>query len=471
MHGDGAVVVRGGLALEPLHPPQHGVDAPAGPHRLHDVEDQAGHPVAVAGGLGVVDGRLRQAVGLAPRGRSTLELRDHLRLAPPQFGVQQLPEQLVVPVPLASTVERDDEQVPAFQLFQRPAGPPPPDDGVAQRAGHPLEDRRSGEERHLGARHPVEELGAEVVVDVAVVAGERHRGLGPRAPGLHRQRRQVQTGGPALGAGHEGTDLVGVELDARLGQEIRGLIGTHREVGGADLHDPALGPQPGRRELEVVAGGEDEPRSGREGQGQLGDDVKALPAGDHLGVVDHERDGPVHERDGRHEVGYDGHAGPRGRQRPEHRRLQRFDAVEGHREVRQQDGGIVVVVVSRQPRHPRLASLHRLRQQRRLAVSRRRHDRDDAGTARVEDPIEQPAPRHDPGAHHRYVQLRLGKLEGGLRRRPPIGPGHPGAIASGRFRHLSEGTSSRVNHRPTSGRRAPGLSPRMGDDSGPADCR
>ena len=55
---------------------------------------------------------------LVPRRGPEVELGDHLRLAPPQLGQQQLAEQVVVAVPLPAPVERDDQQVAALQPLE-----------------------------------------------------------------------------------------------------------------------------------------------------------------------------------------------------------------------------------------------------------------------------------------------------------------------------------------------------------------
>ena len=104
-------------------------------------------------------------------GRPGVELRHHLRLPPQQLGVQQLTEQVVVAVPLAPAVERDHQQVAALQPIEHAAGSLAAHGHVAERTGQPVEDRRAGQERDVGPRHPVEELRAQVVAHEAVVAG------------------------------------------------------------------------------------------------------------------------------------------------------------------------------------------------------------------------------------------------------------------------------------------------------------
>jgi hypothetical protein len=111
VHGDAGIVLDQALVLEPRHPAQDGVGAASGPDGIGEGQDQPGDRVGVAGGLGMLDGDLGQAVGLAPRPRPPVELGDHLRLTPAELARQQLPEQEVVAVPLAPVVERQHQEV------------------------------------------------------------------------------------------------------------------------------------------------------------------------------------------------------------------------------------------------------------------------------------------------------------------------------------------------------------------------
>jgi hypothetical protein len=99
------------LVLEPRQPSEDGVDPPAGVGGDHQAGDQPGHPVGVAGGLGMVDGQLRQPVGLTPGRCPGVQAMDQLGLAPLQLGLEQLPEQMVVAVPLPVPVQRHQQQV------------------------------------------------------------------------------------------------------------------------------------------------------------------------------------------------------------------------------------------------------------------------------------------------------------------------------------------------------------------------
>ena len=114
--GDPRVALDQALGLEPLHPAHDGVGPPTRPRRVRQLQDQATHAVGVSAGLRVLDGDLRPAVGLVPRCGPEVQLGDELGLAPPELRRQQLAEETVVAVPVPVPVERDHQQVPAFQL-------------------------------------------------------------------------------------------------------------------------------------------------------------------------------------------------------------------------------------------------------------------------------------------------------------------------------------------------------------------
>ena len=93
--------------------------------------------------------RLGQAIRLVPRGRAEVKLVDHLRFSPHQLPAEELPEEMVVPVPLAVAVHRDDQEVPLLQALENPARPGAPDRRIAQGPAHPVEDGGAREKQHI----------------------------------------------------------------------------------------------------------------------------------------------------------------------------------------------------------------------------------------------------------------------------------------------------------------------------------
>ena len=163
-------------------------------------------PAAVAWRM-ASDGR---AVIAVPGGRPAVQRADARGLGERQLLPEQLREQVVVAVPDALAVERDEEEVGRLHLAQDPARVLAPGDRVAQGRAEAVEQRGSQEEgadlRGLAAEH----LGAEVVHDVAVVAREladELLGVGGSAT-PEGERGEVETGRPALGAFLEPSDGV-----------------------------------------------------------------------------------------------------------------------------------------------------------------------------------------------------------------------------------------------------------------------
>jgi hypothetical protein len=133
--------------------------------------DELRRLLAVAGRDRVPDRAVGVAVRQEPASRAPVQLRDHGRLGALQLASQELAEEVVVAVPLAALVQRDQEQVRPLDLGERGGGVAA-GDRIADRHAEPLEDRRAEEEVADVAAQPSEHLAAEVVDDVTVVAGE-----------------------------------------------------------------------------------------------------------------------------------------------------------------------------------------------------------------------------------------------------------------------------------------------------------
>jgi hypothetical protein len=134
---------------------------------------------------------------------------------------QDLREQVVVAVPAAGAVQRDEEQVGAVQVLEHVLAGGVAGDGLAQRATQPVEDGGLEQEGANLRRLSAEHLFGQVVHDVAVVAGEgvdERDGVGTPPK---RERRQLQGCDPALGARLQCCDVVGGELECGDVVEVR----------------------------------------------------------------------------------------------------------------------------------------------------------------------------------------------------------------------------------------------------------
>ena len=250
-------------------------------------------------------------------------------------------------------------------------------DRVAERSAHPVEDRGAGEERHLTVRDAVKEFRAQVITHVTVIAGKSEADLALPCAGPYRQRGDVQPGRPALGALDEFAGARHIGLHTCALKQRGCFLGAHRQIVGADLDDPALNAQACRRQRHFGARSQRELPSKRKVQGKLGYGVQAPFVRDRLDMVEHQGDRQTHRCDRGHEFGDDGDTGARGGQRPEHRRVNRFDPVQRNREGTQQNDGVVVSVIAGDPRHARPDPFGPLGQERCLAITGWGDDGDD----------------------------------------------------------------------------------------------
>jgi hypothetical protein len=147
-HGHRPVASQQPLVLEPAKPAAGGIHPPGAVGGQGQPPDQPGDPIGVPGGLGMVDRRLRQPVGLAPGGRPGVQHWDQLGLTPAQLGGEQLLEQMVVAIPAALAIQGDQQQVGLLQPGQDLSGSGGVQDPIARRPAHPLQHRRAGQERH-----------------------------------------------------------------------------------------------------------------------------------------------------------------------------------------------------------------------------------------------------------------------------------------------------------------------------------
>jgi hypothetical protein len=162
--------------------------------------------------------------------------RDEVGLAFLELVAQEVGEEVVVAVPLAARVERNEEEVLLLQAGERLGGALLRERCVAEGRREPLENRGADEERPQLARLALEHLRHEVVDDVAVVAGERLDERMRVSPAAERERGQVKAGSPPLRTLVEQADVVGLEAEAQDSVEERlCLLHAEAEFLRADL--------------------------------------------------------------------------------------------------------------------------------------------------------------------------------------------------------------------------------------------
>ena len=243
------------VALGEAAPPhEHGEERPA----TYDVVGQRDQPVAKGavlaspaqvgqgeldevGGVLVVAARDRMPYGIAqqpvvgePSAGRGVQLGDPVGMPGGQTGTQCVGEEVVVAVPPALVVERDDEEVLALEGLEHRLTVGPAGQRVAETAGQLVEHGGVEQERADLVRLPVQDLLDEVVEDEPMASGESldepgdvSGAVGRAGMGPGRQRGQLQPGRPPLGArlerGHEG----GIEV------QLHHLVEEHlRFVGG-----------------------------------------------------------------------------------------------------------------------------------------------------------------------------------------------------------------------------------------------
>src|SRR5437867_390321 len=85
---------------------------------------------------------LNQRSASTGRPRRAMQDRDELRLALGQLALQQLAKEVVVAVPDALSIQRNEEEVGVLDCLELVVGACVLEHGVAERATHPLEHRR-----------------------------------------------------------------------------------------------------------------------------------------------------------------------------------------------------------------------------------------------------------------------------------------------------------------------------------------
>ena len=410
-HGERGVAPQLVLA-EPAQPPVQGLQPAVVVGRQGELVDEAGDRVGLARGVAVHQSGFGQVVGDAPLHRPAVELGGHVWLTVRQLVAQQLGEQVVVAIPLRSSVEGDDELVRALEPLEYARGPRRLDHRVAEVTAHPIQHRGLLEEPSLGVGKPGHQLDAEVIGHEAVVTGEDPCARRAWRARLHREGRQIQAGGPALGALRQLIDLILAELDSRRAEQQRGFPRVEPELLRTDLVQPPVSAPATERQRRLLSARDRDRRTLRDRLEQLGEHVMARGIGDRVQIIERE-----HERllAGGQGVAEPDHAfRPAGsapaRQRIEHLRRQRLDSVHCAGDIAQQDHGIVVSAVERDPGERARIGLRPPREEGRFAVSGRRDHGHERGprSAQVGDHV---CLRDRPGPGRRWTQLHLGKVE------------------------------------------------------------
>ena len=205
----------------------------------------------MADGLGPV------AVVLVPVARPTVEDRDAVGLLVLEARPEHVGEELVIAIPLAAVVERDQEQVCAIERLKHRLAARLTGHGIAQRACQPVQDRRVQQEAPDLLGLTVQDLLDEIVDDVAVVPGESRDEAGDVVSALDRERRQLERRDPAFRAPLERGDIPRSQVQTHHLVEVGECLGGREpEIGRPDLGQFAPCAQAGQRQGWIGAGGD-----------------------------------------------------------------------------------------------------------------------------------------------------------------------------------------------------------------------
>ena len=371
--------------------------------------DETGGRVHVAARHRVLDRQLETARGRIPGRRPQMELLRRSGLPSHQLGLEVVPQQAVVAVRLLFGTDLRDEQVRARQRRQSRRGPGHPDDGLRDPGLHRVKDRRASQERDVIVPEGREKLRLEVLGDEATPTGHvADRDRGP-AGTAGRERRKVDGRRPSLGPFDEMPRVVRRQMAAGRRGHRACLFLVERQRHPPDLQQAHARPEAPERQVRPGPRRDRDLDIGRQVVQEHGERVERGPIDEAVCIVEdeHGRATPA--------VHLGCEPGDRVREdlllvrrdRGQDRAIDRLDPVECRGKVRQEDRGVVVLLVERQPRH--LASLdgYPFGEQRGLAVPGWAHDRHDRGTRLCRQDLEKSdAPDH-PGT-------RPGGLQPGL---------------------------------------------------------
>ena len=343
--------------------------------------------LVIAAGDRVPYGIAQQPVVGEPAAGRGVQLADPVGMPGSQTGTQCVGEQVVVAIPPALVVERDDEQVLALEGLQHQLTVGAPSQGVAKPAGQLVEHGGVEQERAHLVRLAAQNLLDKVVEDEPMASGERldkpgdvSRPLGGARMGPGRQRRQLQPGRPPLGARLERGHECGLQLQPHhLVEEHLRFIGGEPEVRRPHLDELATRTQTRQRERRVGPSAHRQRDLRRQVLQEEGHRLMHGGPVDHVVVVERHHHGTgkdveIVDQADQDGLGWRGAAGLQQGERVD--TSLGFGGLNRGHEVGQEHSEIGVARVESQPRHSALHRLRRqpLRQKSGLAEPSRRRD-------------------------------------------------------------------------------------------------
>src|SRR6266508_823549 len=115
---------------------------------------------------------------LVPRARAPMQRSELIGLLCYQMSRENLGKQVVIAIPLAPVIQRNDKEVAAMERLQPRTAVVLAGDGIAQRATQPFENGGLEQEAANQFGLTLQHLFDQIVHNVAVVAGKRPDELG-----------------------------------------------------------------------------------------------------------------------------------------------------------------------------------------------------------------------------------------------------------------------------------------------------
>ena len=386
-----------------------GLLAPQVEDRVEVLLDQPGRPLFFSRRQSVADRLVGQPLPLVPPRGVPVQAPGVLGVLL-QPGPEEVGEQVVVAPPAPDVVELHHEQTGPVHLFEQLLAVIAAGDRVTQRPAETIQDRRLEEEVPEVLSLAAENLLGQVVKDVPVAAGEGGHETGHVGLGTQRQRRQLQAHGPAFGAFGQRGRYREVEIGQDLAEQLGRLVEVEPEIGGAHLAQLAPSPVPGQAKGRIGTAGYHHAQLGRTVIEQEPDRCLHAVRADQVVVVEYQ------QHVGLARLGHDvvdqradqrvvGRRGRRTRQRAHPLGDARAHHVESGQHVTPEPHRVVVSAVERQPGGRLGHAPDPLRQQDRLAVTRRGGHQHQPAVQPFLEPVCQPAARHQSRPRARHLKL------------------------------------------------------------------
>ncbi len=220
------------LGGKPAHPTKELPEPPA-PDELEVVLDQqVGDHIGILGGSGVLDRFVHEPVRVTPSRRAAAELAGGVA---PELDLKNLAEEVVVAIPLAAIVERDQEHVRVREVGKHRNRVLAPQNRVAQLRREAPKHRRAHQEVLDLRRERRQNLVGQIFPNLAGAARELpHSLVGvPQIP--KPQSGQIDARGPSLRAIDKQLQALGGQADPLTNDKLARFLDRESQLPSADL--------------------------------------------------------------------------------------------------------------------------------------------------------------------------------------------------------------------------------------------